>query len=171
MKTSPRSARRPRGLTLIELMIGLAVCAVLMSLAVPSFAAYLQRQRLKAAAQGLELDLREARFESAQRGVPLHLTFSPGANWCYAVTTSSDCDCRVQQPCRIKSVRAADRRGVQFAEFHPTRFDPTSGSAELTGTAAVLQSAGGERARVSLSPAGRPSLCMLDGTLPNIEPC
>ena len=43
-----RPARRPpdssAGLTLIELMIGLGVCALLLSLAVPSFSAHLQRQ-------------------------------------------------------------------------------------------------------------------------------
>ncbi len=173
MNPSPRphSSRRPRGLTLIELVIGLAICAVLMSLAVPSFAAYLQRQRLKAAALGLELDLREARYESAHRGLPLHLTFLPGADWCYAITTSSSCDCRAQQPCRIKAVRAADRRGVALAESHGTRFDPTSGTADLTGTAAVLHSTGGERVRVSLSPLGRPSVCMLEGNLPPWQGC
>ncbi len=163
--------RRTQGLTLIELMIGLAICAVLMSLAVPSFSAYLQRQRLKAAAEGLELDLREARFESAQRGTPLHLKFSPGADWCYAITTTSACDCRTPQPCRLKTVRASDRRGVQLAESRDTSFDPSSGKADVTGTTAILQSTGVERVRVSLAPTGRSSTCMLDGNLPSIAGC
>lgn len=163
--------RQPRGLTLIELMIGLAICAVLMSLAVPSFAAYLQRQRLKAAAQGLELDLREARFEAAQRGSSLFLKYSPGADWCYAITTHNACDCRVQQPCRLKTVRASDRRGVQLAEFQDAGFDPASGKGDVTGTVAILRAPGGERVRVNLAPTGRASVCMLDGNLPSIAGC
>lgn len=161
---------RRAGLTLIELMIGLAIVAVLMSLAVPSFSAQLQRHRLKAAAQGLELDLREARYESAQRGASMSLVFSPGADWCYAIATRADCDCRVQQACRIKTVRAADLRGVQLLEPRGTRFDPATGNAEQSGTLAVWQ-AGGQRVRVSVSMLGRPQLCTLDGNLPPWPGC
>lgn len=162
---------RDRGLTLIELMIGLGIAAILMSLAVPSFSTYLQRQRLKAAALGLELDLQDARFESARRGVPLHVIFQPGAEWCYAITTTPECGCRSAQPCRLKSVRGGDRRGVQMAEFHPTRFDPASGKSDLAGTAAVLQATGQERVRVGLTAAGRPFVCMAQGSLTGIAAC
>ena len=163
--------RRTQGLTLIELMIGLGICAVLMSLAVPSFQAYLQRNRLKAAAQGMELDLKEARYETARRGQALHLAFKPGADWCYAITTSAECDCRVQQPCRLKSVRAADLRGVHLLATHDVRFDPASGNPDTGAQVAVWQVASGEKVRVSVSPLGRPSVCMLDGALPPLPGC
>lgn len=170
MGAADRPLPRQAGLTLIEMMIGLAICAVLMSLAVPSLSAHLQRHRLKAAAQGLELDLREARYESAQRGAPLSLVFSPGADWCYAITTSADCNCREQQACRIKAVRATDLRGVQLLEPRGTRFDPATGHAEQAGTLAVWQ-AGGQQVRVSVSMLGRPQVCTLDGSLPPIPGC
>ncbi|MEN9629115.1 MAG: hypothetical protein RJA10_2342 [Pseudomonadota bacterium] len=171
LRRPPAWRRRPRGLTLIELMIGLGIAAVLMSLAVPSFQAYLQRNRLKAAAQGLELDLREARYESARRSLPLHLVFKAGADWCYAITTAPDCDCNVPQACRLKTVRAGDLRGVQLLESRNARFDPASGTADYSGTAAVWQAAGVERARVSLSAMGRPAVCMLEGSLPPLPGC
>jgi type IV fimbrial biogenesis protein FimT len=163
--------RRLQGLTLIELMIGIGILAVLMSLAVPSFSAYLQRQRLKAAAQGLELDLREARYEAAQRGHTLGVVFSPGADWCYAITTTSDCDCRVQQACRLKTTRAVDLRGVHLVEAQNTRFDPANGAAEATGSTAVWATTGPERVQVSVSPMGRPHSCVLEGTLPPLPRC
>ena len=163
--------RRPRGLTLIELMIGLSIGAVLMSLAVPSFQAYLQRNRLKAAAQGLDLDLREARYESVRRGQPLHVVFKGGPAWCYALATSADCDCHVQQPCRVKTVRGSDLRGLQLVESRDLRFDPASGMTDLTGLTALWQAAGPERVRVSVSPAGRPAVCVLDGSLPPLPGC
>jgi type IV fimbrial biogenesis protein FimT len=168
-RTPPR--RRPHGLTLIELMIGLGIAAVLMSLAVPSFQGYLQRNRLKAAAQGLELDLREARFEAARRSQPLHLVFKPGTEWCYAIATRPDCDCHVAQPCRLKTVRGRDLRGVQLLESHDARFDPASGTADLAGTAALWQAGQAERVRVSLSALGRPAVCVLDGSLPPLPGC
>ena len=163
--------RRPQGLTLIELMIGLSIAAVLMSLAVPSFQAYLQRNRLKAAAQGLELDLREARYESARRSQPLHLVFKGGTDWCYAITTAPDCDCHVAQACRLKTVRGRDLRGVQLLESHDARFDPASGTADFSGTAALWQASQAERVRVTLSALGRPSVCVLDGSLPPLPGC
>jgi type IV fimbrial biogenesis protein FimT len=165
------ASRRPRGLTLIELMIGLGIFAVLMSLAVPSFQAYLQRNRLKAAAQGLEVDLREVRYESARRGQPLHLVFRTGADWCYAIATGPDCDCRVQQPCRIKTVRGSDLRGVHLLEAHDARFDPASGTADWSGTAALWQAGGPERVRVSLTALGRPLTCVQDGNLAPMPGC
>lgn len=164
-------ALRQRGLTLIELMIGLGICAVLMSLAVPSFASYLQRQRLKAAAQGLELDLREARYESARRGAALNLVFMPGPDWCYAIASTPECDCHLQQPCRIKTVRAQDLRGVHLSDTHATRFDPASGNVDQPGTIAVWQAPGGEKVRVSVSPLGRPFACMTEGNLPPLPTC
>lgn len=163
--------RRLRGLTLIELMIGLGICAVLMSLAVPSFQNYLQRNRLKAAAQGLELDFKDARYEAARRGQALHLAFRPGADWCYAITTRADCDCQVQQACRLKAVRAGDLRGVQLVDTTDVRFDPASGNPDAGGSKAVWQIAGGEKLRVSVSPLGRPAVCALSGTLPPLQAC
>jgi type IV fimbrial biogenesis protein FimT len=169
----PRTRRPARsgGLTLIELMIGLAICAVLMSLAVPSFQTYLQRNRLKAAALGLELDLRDARWEAARRSQPVHLVFKTGADWCYALTTRPDCDCQVQQPCRLKTVRGSDLRGVQLLQAHDARFDPASGTADRAGQTALWQALGPERVRVSVSALGRPAICVLDGTLPPLPGC
>lgn len=172
-REGPREGPRKglRGLTLIELVIGLGICAVLMSLAVPSFGQYLQRQRLKAAAQGLELDLREARFETARRGAALYLNFHAGADWCYALGTTPDCDCRVQQACRIKTTRGSDLRGVHLLESHAMRFDPATGQAEAPGTAAVWAAGGGERVRVSVGAMGRPSVCAQEGSLPPFPAC
>lgn len=162
---------RPRGLTLIELVIGLGICAVLMSLAVPSFGQYLQRQRLKTAAQGLELDLREARFEAARRGSALYLSFQGGADWCYALGTTPDCNCHVQQACRIKATRGSDLRGVHLLEAQTVRFDPATGQAETPGMAAVWASSGGERVKVSVGAMGRPAVCMQEGSLPPFPAC
>jgi Tfp pilus assembly protein FimT len=158
---------------LIELMIGLAIIVVLASLAVPSAAQYLQRQRLRAAATALELDLREARYESVRRQQPLSLVVSPGADWCYAIATRPDCDCRQQQQqdCRLKTVRAADLHGVQLTEAAARRFEPTTGNVESPGTAAIWQAQGIERVRVSVSALGRTHVCTMDGRLAPLPEC
>lgn len=165
------AGKPPRGLTLIELMIALAISVVLMSLAVPSMQSLLQRQRLKTAAHNLATDLAEARFEAARRGQTMHVVYATGADWCYALATTSGCDCRVAQSCRLKSVQAGDARGVQLVEAQPMAFDPTGG-ASLGERAALLQASGrSERLSVVLSALGRARVCAPDGALAQIPGC
>ncbi len=170
---SPRRGtrtRRPRGLTLIELMIALAIAVMLLSLALPSMLASLNRHRLKGAAEALAADLNEARFEAARRGVTVHFEFTPGAEWCYAANLLPGCDCRSRQPCQIKAVRASDVRGVGLADARNTHFAPENGARTQGGTA-VLQVPNGERLKVQLSGMGRASICAPDGSIHGYPNC
>ena len=67
----PLMRRRGRGLTLLEMMVALAIVAVLMTLALPSFGSMMSRHRLKAAAEQMSMDLAELRMLAVQRGQPL----------------------------------------------------------------------------------------------------
>jgi type IV fimbrial biogenesis protein FimT len=150
-----RTHRPCRGLTLLETMFTLAIVAVLLTLALPSFGSILARHRLKAAAEQLSADLGELRLLAAQRGVPLHLHFEPGAQWCWALATVGGCDCRVQQACQLKTVRAQDHPGVTLLEAHNLVVDP--GGSAVGG--ALLQGREGAQLRVALTPLGRPKVC------------
>ena len=152
--------RRPhKGFTLIEAAVVLAVLAVLLSLALPSFGGQLSRHRLVAAAEHLAQDMAEARFQAAHAGQALYVRFETGPDWCYAVARTSGCGCHGPQPCQIKTVRAADVPGVTLTEGRELRFDPVDPAA--APAAAELVSARGDRVRVGLSPLGRAQLCAL----------
>ena len=162
--SSRPSSRLPgnltRGLTLIELMVALAIVALLMTLAVPSFGSVLARHRLKAAAEQLAADLAEARLLAAQRGHALHLNLHGGAPWCWAVTTTSGCDCRVAQSCQLKTVRAADHPGVTLLDGRELRIDaPGLGTLRAADGHALLQGREGAALRVALTPLGRAKVC------------
>ena len=150
-------ASRMRGLTLIELMVALGMLAVLMTLAVPSFGSIMARQKLKAAAEDLAMDLAEMRLQATQRGMTTHLQFSGGANWCYALAMSSGCDCRVAQACQLKTVRASDRHGVLLVDSEDVAFAPLGGRGQ--GHATLQTSDGTQSLRVTVGPLGRASLC------------
>jgi type IV fimbrial biogenesis protein FimT len=62
-----RIHRHGTGLTVLELMVTLAVGAVLLSLAVPSFETFVNRQRMKAAVGSLHIDLLAARSQAVYR--------------------------------------------------------------------------------------------------------
>ena len=68
------------GFTMIELMIGLVILAILLSLGMPAFTWILEISRTKAAASGFSIGLQRARAEAISRNTPV--TFTPsGAGW------------------------------------------------------------------------------------------
>lgn len=78
-----RIAQMPRatGFTLIELMVTISVLAVLVAIAIPSFTATINRNRLATTANGLVSGLQLARAEAVRRGgrVVLCPTSDPAA--------------------------------------------------------------------------------------------
>ncbi|SME94192.1 GspH/FimT family pseudopilin [Pseudogulbenkiania subflava] len=165
------NAGRHGGFTLVELLVTLAVLAILLALAVPSFGDLIDRGRLTSAADTLYADLQFARSEAIRNNQNVVVSFQSGGSWCYGmVLGSSACDCSVSDSaaanyCALKRVTAADfskvsipsAASITFASGQ-TGFDPVRGVA-LSSGAVTLQSAQGKQATVSLALLGRVSLC------------
>lgn len=68
-----------RGLTLVELLVGMAIVAILLALGVPSIAEYLQSAKMNSAAQSYLTGLQLARSEAVRRNgaVSFVLTDTP----------------------------------------------------------------------------------------------
>jgi type IV fimbrial biogenesis protein FimT len=94
------SGRRPaRGLTLIEVMVVVAVAAVILTLTAPSLRDFLARQRVAAINAELVTDLQLARSEAIARNRSVYVTFRNDDDeiTCYTVHTRGTvgtCDCR-----------------------------------------------------------------------------
>ena len=65
------------GFTVFELMVALAVAAILLGLAGPSFESFIDRQRMKAAVSSLHMDLQAARSQAVFRNA--EVIACPGA--------------------------------------------------------------------------------------------
>jgi type IV fimbrial biogenesis protein FimT len=63
--------KRSYGFTLIEMMITLAVMALLFMIGLPGMNTWLQNQQLRASAEGIQAGLQLARAESLRRNVPV----------------------------------------------------------------------------------------------------
>jgi type IV fimbrial biogenesis protein FimT len=157
------------GLTLLELMICVAVLAVLGILALPGLGAQLERQRLRSAAQTLASDITEARFLAAQRGLTVHVQAQDAAPWCWGISMSSACDCSAAQACTVHAVTAASHKGVRLLSGMSLQLEPTGGAA--AAASATLGSDHGERLRVDVSAQGRPRICALSGSWPQLPAC
>ena len=178
MSTEPTpSGARSHGVTLIELMMGLAVLAILGTLALPALGLRMERQRLAMAAETLAADLTEARFEAARRGLALNVNAVSTSNamqWCWLVapaadSTPTDCSCAQTRSCGHRSVSAADHPGVKMSQGRRVVL-AADGSARAA-TAAVFESRQGERLRVDLLALGRSRICSLSGAAGRYPAC
>lgn len=81
-KARHRRARSQRGVTLIELLVGIAVLAVMLAIGVPSFSALARQWRQDAAVDAFVGDLRLARSTAVRTSQPVTLCPSNTANTC-----------------------------------------------------------------------------------------
>ncbi len=70
---SQRAWRRPAGFTLIELMIGITVAAILLGIGIPSFQDTIRRNRVTTQTNVVISALAVARSEAVKRGTPVTL--------------------------------------------------------------------------------------------------
>lgn len=87
-------AARARGLSMIELLAGLVILSVLVSLAAPSFSRMLAEQRLRQAGSELRISLATARSEAVKRNEAVSLVASDegwSSGWCVEPAVSGAC--------------------------------------------------------------------------------
>lgn len=85
---------QPLGFTAIELMVVVAILAILTALAAPSFTPLIERWRVMQAVDGLQSTLYFARSEAIKRGGNVVIRKEPtGTNGCNLATANTDWDC------------------------------------------------------------------------------
>jgi type IV fimbrial biogenesis protein FimT len=152
----PVTKRRHRmwGLTLLELVITLAIFAILASLTLPTFGARMDRGRLQRAAETLAGDISEARFEATRRGQPLFVhTGSSG----WAITHTPNCDAGAASACQVHRADLSQHPGISVQGDLALRLAADGGAVQSGDV--TLTSKRGEALRVEVSPLGRPRVC------------
>ena len=144
-------ATRDSGFTLVELMVTIAVFAIIVSLAVPSMQQIVSSQRVRAVASDIASDLVIARNEAVKRGDNVQL--APAASgwaggWTLKVASTSE----------LLSSRNAAGSGIKFASAPVTVTYDKYG--RLSGASSVVRfsinNSGTSQRCVSIDPSGRP---------------
>jgi type IV fimbrial biogenesis protein FimT len=86
-RASPQPRRPEPGFTIIELMVVVALVAVMLTIAIPSFRNLTQRNRVSGEINLMIGDLEFARAEALQRGVPVSICPSSNGTACLGTNT------------------------------------------------------------------------------------
>jgi type IV fimbrial biogenesis protein FimT len=108
--------RKQEGVTLIELMIGIVIISLLLSMAAPSFSLWIQNTQVRTTAESILNGLQLARTEAVRHNanVSFNLTAASGVSWTVdCETVSASCPANLHQRSGSESGNA--RAGIATA--------------------------------------------------------
>lgn len=172
----PIHSHKQRGFTLTELMVTVAVIAILSVVAIPSFIDMIQGRRVKGAAEGLAAALQNAKAEAIKTNSTVRIVFTPagiGADhttWCYGMTDQADCDCTAADSCAVGGVTtgtvipSTEFKDVSanFSVSNMRSFTPLRGGSN--GGTVTFSGPGGKSLGVAVNSIGRIRICKPDGS-------
>lgn len=186
-----------KGFTLIELMVTIAIAAILLTIGVPSLTSFFDRQKLIAAAEETYSNMQLAKIEALSRSADIYINVDGGVNtWSYGFSTSPNCDSNEE----IKSDPDAcfvligterdlmrwdndEHDGIRLTTYldgtateGTTKFDSTRGMHEIklsqtTTEREFLFEYEGMKLSVIISKLGRILICSPDGSVGGYQTC
>lgn len=114
-------AVQQHGFTLIELTVTIAVAAVLLSIAAPSFKEFMAGQRLRTVSSSLHSDLLRGRSEAINRNASIVLVPVVTGNWSkgWRICTASDCTTIIGTESQLDSNLSIGAGGKTEIKFLP----------------------------------------------------
>ncbi|SMC22710.1 type IV fimbrial biogenesis protein FimT [Andreprevotia lacus DSM 23236] len=153
-----------QGFTLVELAIVLTLLGILLAIALPSYANFIDRQRLRAAAETVTGDFNWAKSLSRNRSSTIYTSFSSsGSTWCYGFSANASCDCTTSGSCELKTVLSSgtDFKSVTASSstINGSKLDAVRGLVTTGAASMQLASSRGYTLQMNLSAIGTVSMC------------
>jgi type IV fimbrial biogenesis protein FimT len=194
------SQRKSSGFSLIELLITLGILIITLTIALPGFREFFDRERLINATEEVYGMLQKARMESMARSDEIYVNVkvaSDSSSWSYGLREGTPCDPSIDNPdpsaCVITIINGdgnddgtdvADKVWMrQTNEPHPDIALSLPSLLQdfefifdpIRGTATTgeitLTSALGKELRVEVMPLGNIRVCSPDGQIPSYRDC
>ncbi len=170
------TAHRQSGFTIVELLIGVTLLAVLMGIGVPTFRLWMQNSQIRTAADALVNGVQLARAEAIRRNRPVEFILRDGSNWSVVLvnprTTLQD---RTGNEGSKNATLAVQPGGADRVTFNPIGAPASSNQdgsfpiqqIDITGSQAM---SGLRPLRIVVSVSGSVRLCDPDSNLPAGDP-
>ena len=170
----------PRGFTLVEAAVVVAIGAITLSAAAPSLRATIERRHLDGVATQLAADLHFTRSTALARNEPMRLSFhADAAASCYLIHTGAKALCSCTgghaacsgDAALIRSVALpAERNVAVLANVASILFDPLHGTSTPAGTVRAV-AASGASVRHVVNVLGRVRSCSPTGAFSGWRAC
>ena len=175
------------GYTLIEVMIVVAIIGIISALAVPAYSNYIEKQRVRHAAETVYGMVMQAKSEGPIRDTAITLNTNPAATpWCVGFATIANCDCTEADPtaagaCSVnvagtdvlQVITGAEFQGVTLTESFAGGTDTTfTLPRNFPGAGTIGLQSGDWTLNVILSARGRIRICNPNANvIPGYEAC
>lgn len=156
---------RPFGFSLIELMVGVSIMAILATVAMPNFQIWLQNSQIRTAAESVSSGLQRARAEAVARNTNVTFTVWTDSSWTISVVApASVIESRSASEGSknvTRTVLPADATTITFNNFGGVvaNADASATFTQVEFDSPVLPAAESKELRVTIGAGGNARMC------------
>lgn len=155
---------RSSGFSLIELMIGIVILAILATLAVPGFQTWIQNSQIRNAAESIQNGLQRARSEAVARNANVEFVLGADTSWVVRVVGGADIETRFASEGSknvTHTVTPAGATTVTFNNFGGlgTNADASDPLTQVELDSTSLPAADSQELRVTIGLGGNTRMC------------
>ena len=167
----------PSGFSLIELLIGIAIMAILAGLAMPSFQAWLQNTQIRNAAESVQNGLQRARAEAVGRNTNVEFVLGAGSSWVVQLPDGTNIESRPSSEGSRDVAVAVAPLGATTVTFNnfggvlANNADASVPFAQVDLDSSVLAAADSQELRVTIGVGGNVRMCDPNASAPSPRAC